>query len=326
MSLDQELLAQIDKYKEIMQKDPNSREFLTLADLYRKLGVAEEATHILQDGLKKHPDFVEARLAIARIYLTQGQVEDATREFEQVIQQDASNFVAYKLLGEIAMQKQEHEKAAERFGAAYHLKPDDQECKVMLDYIGSLLGKDVTPQLEGAPPPQQAAAPPPAPTTGETIAVAPDGEFGEFEEFEEAEELEEVGELEEEVASLKDMLRKYYLDTIGNVGLVTTRKYLEKELCSRYALEGMSFMSPGSLENWPIEEQRPLFDLLENVQDAIGVELTENLLMLPGKTVSGIYFPTEISFFSCQLCPRKECMGRKAAYSEELAKEYGIVD
>ena len=50
MSLDQELLAQIDKYKEIMQKDPNSREFLTLAELYRKLGVAEEATTILREA------------------------------------------------------------------------------------------------------------------------------------------------------------------------------------------------------------------------------------------------------------------------------------
>ena len=58
MSLDQELLAQIDKYKEIMQKDPNSREFLTLAELYRKLGVAEEATNILREGLNRHPEYV----------------------------------------------------------------------------------------------------------------------------------------------------------------------------------------------------------------------------------------------------------------------------
>lgn len=147
MSLDQELLAQIDKYKEIMQKNPNSREFLKLADLYRKLSVAEEAIKILKDGLKKHPDFVEARLSMARIFLCQGQIEDATREFEAVIQQDTGNFVAYKLLGEIAMQKEEHERAAEHFGAAYKIKPDDEECRVMLDYLGSLLGRDVTPKI-----------------------------------------------------------------------------------------------------------------------------------------------------------------------------------
>lgn len=189
MSLDQELLAQIDKYKEIMQKDPDSREFLTLADLYRKLGVAEEATNILKEGLNKHPDYVAARLAIARIFLTQGQVEDATREFEEVIRQDTSNFVAFKLLGEIAMQKQEHEKAADRFGAAYQLKPDDQECKVMLDYIGSLLGRDVTPSPGGGGAPAAAEAPPPS---GETIAVD-DGGFEDFEAAEDVEDVEELG-------------------------------------------------------------------------------------------------------------------------------------
>jgi len=197
MSLDQELLAQIDRYKDIMQKDPNSREFLTLAELYRKLGVAEEATKILRDGLTRHPDYVEARLAMARVYLTQGQVEDATREFEEVIRQDTGNFVAYKLLGEIAMQKQDSEKAADRFGAAYRIKPDDPECKVMLDYIGKLLGRDLFAQYGAGTaviPPKSVPKPaPPAPAA--TIAVAPEDEFGEFEE---AEELEEISELEEE--------------------------------------------------------------------------------------------------------------------------------
>jgi len=201
MSLDQELLVQIDKYKEIMQKDPNSREFLTLAELYRKLGVAEEATNILKEGLKKHPDYVDARLAVARIFLTQGQVEDATREFEEVIRQDARNFVAYKLLGEIAMQKQAHEKAAERFGAAYTLKPDDQECKVMLDYIGSLLGRDVTPLLKAGAAPRKAKLAGPLPPPGETIAVAPAGEFGEFEALEN---IEDMGELGEEIESFAE--------------------------------------------------------------------------------------------------------------------------
>jgi hypothetical protein len=129
---------------------------------------------------------------------------------------------------------------------------------------------------------------------------------------------------ETEMRDCPDLLKKYYLDIIGTLALTSARKHLEKHLKSKFALEKMSFMSPGSLADWPIEEQRPLFDLLGDVQNKIGVQLTDNFLMLPGKTVSGIYFPKEVSFFSCQLCPRKECMGRKAAYSEELAKEYGI--
>lgn len=160
MALDQELVAQIDKYKAILQKDPNSKEFLNLAELYRRLGVAEEAQRILREGLKKHPNFVEARVALARLLLTQGETAKAAQEFETVIRQDPGNFLSYKLLGEIAMQKNDLEKAAERFGAAYKIKPDDQECKVMLDYIGSLLGRNVFPQLATPATPTKEKAPP----------------------------------------------------------------------------------------------------------------------------------------------------------------------
>ena len=131
---------------------------------------------------------------------------------------------------------------------------------------------------------------------------------------------------EEEMRDCPDLLKKYYLDTIGTLALTSARKHLENHLRSKYALGKMAFMSPGSLADWPIQEQRPLFELLANVEKAIGVKLTESLLMLPAKSVSGIYFPTETTFYSCQLCPRKECIGRKAAYNEKLAQEYGVLE
>jgi predicted transcriptional regulator len=84
-------------------------------------------------------------------------------------------------------------------------------------------------------------------------------------------------------------------------------------------------MAPGSLEDWPIEEQKPLFVILGDVETSIGVRLTENLVMVPTKSISGIYFPTEISFYSCQLCPRKDCISRKAAFDQKLARENNIL-
>jgi hypothetical protein len=132
--------------------------------------------------------------------------------------------------------------------------------------------------------------------------------------------------LEQKADAYTDLLEKYYLDVIGNVGLTEARKHLEDHLRSRFALEGLSYMSPGSLADWPIEEQRPLFSILKGAEISIGVRLTENLLMIPRKSVSGIYFPTEVTFYSCQLCPRQHCEGRKARYGEDLAKEYGILE
>ena len=130
--------------------------------------------------------------------------------------------------------------------------------------------------------------------------------------------------LAEQQDSSSDLLEKFYLDTIGNVALNQVRLALKDHLKQNYALEKTAFMAPGSLPNWPIEQQKPLFRLLGDVQASIGVKLTDSLLMLPAKSVSGIYFPTEASFFSCQLCPRERCDSRKAKYSQKLAEEYGI--
>jgi len=125
-------------------------------------------------------------------------------------------------------------------------------------------------------------------------------------------------------AASTDLLENFYLDTIGNVALSSARKQLERHLKSQFALEKISSMAPGSLVDWPIEEQAPLFKLLGDVENSIGVKLTDSLLMLPAKSISGIYFPTEVSFFSCQLCPRQRCESRKAKYDPGLAEQYGI--
>lgn len=130
---------------------------------------------------------------------------------------------------------------------------------------------------------------------------------------------------DEALAACTDFLDKFFLDTIGNVALHAVRKHLTNHLQSKYALTKMAFMSPGSLADWPVEEQGALFGLLGDVKTAIGVQLTKSFLMLPTKSVSGIYFPTETTFFSCQLCPRKRCESRKAMYDEQKAKEYGII-
>jgi hypothetical protein len=131
--------------------------------------------------------------------------------------------------------------------------------------------------------------------------------------------------IEEKARAGSDLLTKYYLDIIENVALTATRKYLKDQLRFRYALDGMSYMSPGSLKDWPIEEQSPLFSILGDVEASIGVKLNESFVMIPNKSLSGIYFPTEIPFYSCQLCPRETCPTRRSPYNKKSAREYGLV-
>ena len=132
-------------------------------------------------------------------------------------------------------------------------------------------------------------------------------------------------ELEEMARGLGDYLEQYYFDIIANVVLQDVIRSLRTALQDQYKLEKMSYMSVGSLEDWPISEQKPLFSLLGDVETAIGVRLAPSMLMLPAKSESGIFFPTQTTFFNCQLCPRENCEGRKAAFDRKMAREYGVI-
>jgi len=129
-------------------------------------------------------------------------------------------------------------------------------------------------------------------------------------------------ELDEIDIPADEFMKCYYLDQIKEMVLELAMSYLEEHLTRKYELGQISEMEPGSLESWPITQQKELFSIFGNVEDAIGVRLTDKCLMIPVKSVSGVYFPTEIKFESCQLCQRERCIGRKAPYNPDLARKY----
>ncbi len=130
--------------------------------------------------------------------------------------------------------------------------------------------------------------------------------------------------LENYASGCNDLLRQYYLEGLADMALVKAAQQLEKHFKRRFGLTGLSSMSPGSLEDWPITQQEALFSLFGETEKSVGVKLTEHMLMIPRKSISGIYFPTRVSFLSCKLCPRKNCPSRKAAYDVNLRKKYRL--
>jgi hypothetical protein len=129
-------------------------------------------------------------------------------------------------------------------------------------------------------------------------------------------------ELDEMEIQSSGFMKTYYLDAIKRIVLDSAVNYLTDHLKRNYALKQISKMNPGSLEDWPLTQQKELFSIFGDVEGLIGVKLKESFLMVPQKSVSGIYFPTEIKFESCQLCPREVCSGRRAPYDPELVKKY----
>ncbi len=119
-----------------------------------------------------------------------------------------------------------------------------------------------------------------------------------------------------------DLMGKFMLDIIKQIALSAATKHLREHVNRKHKPGKMSAMAPGALEDWPISEQKQLFSLFGDVESLIGVELTDTFLMLPLKSVSGMYFATEVTFESCGLCPRERCPGRRAPYDEGLKAKY----
>jgi hypothetical protein len=129
-------------------------------------------------------------------------------------------------------------------------------------------------------------------------------------------------EMDEVSLSADEFLAEFWWDEIKATVLNCASASLRDRLKQRYLLETTSGMHPGSgdVDVWPIEQQEQLFGLFGDVQGLIGVELTPSFLMVPNKSLSGIRFPTEQDFRSCQVCRREKCPNRAAEFDEVLWK------
>jgi hypothetical protein len=127
--------------------------------------------------------------------------------------------------------------------------------------------------------------------------------------------------LENTARSSESIVRRLVLETIGDLALGSGLEHLQRHISKQYGLETTSNMGPGQLD-WPIEQQRELFSLLGHVKDTIGVTLTESLMMVPRKSISGIIFPREETFIGCQLCQRNKCPSRKTPFDRALSEKY----
>ena len=121
-----------------------------------------------------------------------------------------------------------------------------------------------------------------------------------------------------------DFLLQFWLDEIKENLLYSAHAYLKEYIHRQYPFLKTTSMSPGSgdINVWRIEDQKPLFEILGDVQNAIGVTLTDSMLMKPNKSLSGIRYPAEKDFRTCQLCHRKKCPARQSPLDENMVKCY----
>jgi hypothetical protein len=117
-----------------------------------------------------------------------------------------------------------------------------------------------------------------------------------------------------------NLFGQFCWDTIKEAVLYAALEHLSDHLKEAYALEKLISMNPGSgdIEVWPIEQQKELFAFFGDVQQLVGVNLTDTCVMIPSKSVSGIFYSSEHDFQACQLCHRENCSHRSAPFDPHM--------
>jgi hypothetical protein len=130
-------------------------------------------------------------------------------------------------------------------------------------------------------------------------------------------------ELHEWADSIDDMTTRLWADAIQWLAVESASRALDEHLAEQHQPGPTSCISPGVFPDWPMSQQRPLFQLLGDPKETIGVELLQSCMMLPTYSTSGIIFPSEEEWVICELCASDSCPGRELPYDETLfEREY----
>ncbi|MBI5180169.1 MAG: tetratricopeptide repeat protein [Nitrospirae bacterium] len=129
------LSPEIEKLAERLAKDPSSKLFVPLAEEYLKGGMFEEAITVLKDGLKHHPSYISARVALGKAYHKKGLIKESLEEFKKVVAVNPDNLLAHKRLVEIHKVLGNIEDAIKSCNTILLLNPKDEEIKGILKQL-----------------------------------------------------------------------------------------------------------------------------------------------------------------------------------------------
>src|SRR5215813_3519168 len=122
-----------------VEKDPASIAFAQLAEECRRLGRHQEAIDISRDGLNKHPGYLSARVTLGRSLLQLGQLDEAERELETVLQGAPENLAALRAMGDIYRRRDDLSHALAHYKAALRLAPGDPELERGIEELSEAL-------------------------------------------------------------------------------------------------------------------------------------------------------------------------------------------
>ena len=115
------------KYQRIYRKEPGSRVFALLADLYRQTGELEKALALCHKGVKKHPHFAIGHLTLALILLDMNQLNSAVQSLDTAASLSPDSLLVHRLLGQVWMQLKDPIKTLNAYKMVLFLDPKNKK-------------------------------------------------------------------------------------------------------------------------------------------------------------------------------------------------------
>jgi len=128
-------VSRLEELKRLLQKDPTSRQFLALAEEYRRHGKYRDAVIILERGLQLHSTSVAAHVALGRTYQQLDRLEDAIRAFTSALRLDRENLVAIRQLAEVYLAKGDKVEAIKKLKLYRGLQSGDRDVTVTIQRL-----------------------------------------------------------------------------------------------------------------------------------------------------------------------------------------------
>jgi tetratricopeptide (TPR) repeat protein len=140
--------ADIKKYEDTLERDPNSYCFAPLSELYRKVGMVDDAIIIAKRGCELHPEYVGGYMALGRAYFEKGMNTECRQALEKVVRVTPDNLLAQRILGQIYFDSGDVAAAEESLKTILAQNPDDTESRILLNSLTRIAGANTHPAAE----------------------------------------------------------------------------------------------------------------------------------------------------------------------------------
>lgn len=130
----------IKNLEEILKKDPTSKSFCSLAQIYCSQSEFKKAEQLCLKGLTHNPSYSQGYVILGEVYKAQGDIEKAIKVLNKAKEFNPDNPNIYKNLAEIYKTKKDLEKTLDSYKMLSFLKPEDKTASAAIPHLETILG------------------------------------------------------------------------------------------------------------------------------------------------------------------------------------------